>query len=136
MSNEYIFFDETLRDRFMGFASKRGISGQSRPDPIEGFVVELPDGLPDDVESAIELEYDLLMDLQRGLVDAAEGEDGQDVLGIAVTLPDGRDIQVRLPGAYGRRLAQHFSFEEIHELVTVIAHSAANPVAGPLCHKN
>lgn len=136
MSNEYIFFSESLRDRFIGFASKRGISSQWRPDAIEGFVVELPDGLPEDVESAIELEYDLLLDLQRSMVDAAEGDMVQDMLGITVTLPDGQDRLVRLPGAFGRRLAMHFSFEEIHELVSVIAQSVANPVAGPLCHKN
>jgi hypothetical protein len=96
-------------------------------------VIELPDGLSEEMQAVIEMEYDVLLDRQRDLIDAAEGGEAQDAVGVIVTLPDGQTRQVRLPGAYARRLAAHFSFEEIHELVTVIAHSVANPVAGPLC---
>ena len=135
MSSEYIFFDEALRDRFIGIVSGHGISSQFRPDRIEGFVVELPDGLPEAIQSAIEVEYDLLMDLQRDLLDAEDGEDGQDVMAVTVILPDGQSCQVRLPAAYGRRLVEHFTFAEIHELVTLIAQNLANPVTGPLCRK-
>lgn len=135
MGSEYIFFDEALRDRFIGLVSGHGISSQFHPDCIEGFVVELPDGLPEDIQSAIEVEYDLLMDLQRDLLDAEDGEDGQDVMAVTVTLPDGQSCQVRLPGAYGRRLVEHFTFTEIHELLTLIAQNVANPVTGPLCRK-
>lgn len=75
------------------------------------------------------------MDLQRDLVDAAEDECAQDVMGVTVTLPDGQTCLVRLPVAYGRRLVEHFTYEEIHELVSVIAENVANPVTGPLCRK-
>jgi len=135
MGNEYIFFDEVLRDRFMAYLADHGMPSQFRPDQIEGFVVELADAVPEATESAIELEYDRLMELQRDLIDAVEGEDGQDVMGVSVTLPDGQACMVRLPGAYGRRLVEHFTFEEIHELVSVIAWNVANPVSGPLCRK-
>ena len=43
MANEYIFFDETLRDRFAGFLADRGIASELRADRIEGFVVGLAD---------------------------------------------------------------------------------------------
>ena len=52
-----------------------------------------------------------------------------------VTLPDGQPCLVRLPAVYGRRLVELFTFEEIHALVTLIAHNAINPVEGPLCRK-
>ena len=32
----YIFFDEALLDRFMGFVSAHGISSNVRPDQMEG----------------------------------------------------------------------------------------------------
>ena len=67
IGSEYIFFDETLQDRFMGFVFAHGISSNVRPDQMEGVVVELPDGLSEDIEAAIELEYEALMDEQREL---------------------------------------------------------------------
>ena len=133
MSSEYIFFDEALRDRFIGFVTNHGISSQVRPDQIEGFVVELPDGLSEDIQSAIEAENEVLMELQRDMVNAAEGDEARDVMGITVTLPDGQSCLVRLPAAYGRRLVEHFTFQEIHGLVSVIAQNVANPVTGSLC---
>ncbi len=135
MNNEYIFFDEALRDRFIDFVSVQGISSGFHPDLVEGFVVELPAGLSTDLQAAIEVEYDALMDLQRDLLDAAEDEDARDLMGVAVTLPDGQSCVVRLPPVYGRRLIQHFSVEEIHGLVSVIAQNVANPSTGPLCRK-
>lgn len=135
MGDEFIFFDEALRDRFIAYLADLGISAAHRPDRIEGFVVELPEGALGGRESRVEAEYESLMDLQRDLLDAAEGAEGQDVLGVTVTLPDGESCLVRLPAAYGRRLVEHFTFEEVHELVSIIARDVANPVSGPLCRK-
>lgn len=135
MSNEYIFFDETIREQFVRFIAGYSIACSVRPDPMEGFIVELPDRLADNIEVLIEAKYEALMDEQRELVNAAEGEDSTDVMGVTVTLPNGQSCLVRLPAAYGHRLVQVFSFQEIHELVTLIAHNVSNPVEGPLCRK-
>ena len=138
MSNEYIFFDETTRDQFVRFIAGYSIACKVRPDQMEGFLVELPDDLADSTEMAIEAKYEVLMDAQRELVNAAEGEDApdaMDVMGVTVALPDGQSCLVRLPSAYGRRLVELFTFHEIHELVTLIAHEVSKPVAGPLCRK-
>jgi hypothetical protein len=51
----YIFFDETLQNRFRGFVSAHGISSNVLPDQMEG----------EDIEAAIELEYKALMGEQR-----------------------------------------------------------------------
>ncbi|MDK9702783.1 MAG: hypothetical protein OEL20_06550 [Sulfuritalea sp.] len=133
MTNEYIFFDATLRDRFVGFAAARGIASEARPDAMEGFVVALADDLPDDIEEAIEAEYLSLMEEQRDLVEAAEGDTARALMAVAITLPDGRPGVVRIPARHARRLFAHFSAEEVHELVAAIAQGLANPVAGPLC---
>jgi hypothetical protein len=132
MTTEYILFDPALRDRFVAFAAERGVACGVRPDRIEGFVVELPDHLAADIEDEIEAEYEALMDEQRDIVDAAD-DAGRDLMGVTVTLADGRSLVVRLPSAYGRRLFDHFSAEEIHRLVSAIAQSALDPVEGPLC---
>ena len=75
------------------------------------------------------------MALQRDMLDAAEDEDPRDLMGVAVSSPDGRCGVVRLPPVYGRRLIANFSVEEVQDLVSVIAHSVVNPTTGPLCRK-
>lgn len=136
MTNEYIFFDAALRDRFVGFLAARGISGELRADAMEGFVVALADDLDDDLEEAIEDEYTTLMEAQRDLVEAADGDQALALMAVAITLPDGQPGVVRIPARHARRLFAHFSVEEVHELVAAIAQSVANPVAGPLCHRD
>lgn len=130
--NDYIFFDTDLAERFLAFAREHGVAGTMRPDPIEGVVVGVPDLLPDDIDSAIEEQYDRLMIEQQERIEAEDGED-RTLMGVHVTLADGSIRVIRLPAAYGRRLCQHFTSEEIQDLVAAIAESALNPVDGPLC---
>lgn len=136
MTNEYIFFDAALRDRFVGFLAARGIPGELRADAMEGFVVALADDLDDDLEEAIEDEYATLMEVQRDLVEAADGDNTLALMAVAITLPDGQPGVVRIPARHARRLFAHFSVEEVHELVAAIAQSVAHPVAGPLCQRD
>lgn len=133
MANEYVFFDEALGRRFIGFAAEHGLEGSIRPDEIEGYIVALPDEIDDERYDALEAEYDLMMEEQRRLVDAADGDDARHAMGVTITLPDGQSCLVRLPADYGRRLCEHFSPQEIHDLVTAIANEIANPASGPLC---
>lgn len=136
MANEYIFFDAALRDRFVEFVAGHGITSEARPDTMEGFVVALADDLTDELEEAIETEYATLMEEQRDLVEAADGDNARALMAVAIVLPDGQPGVVRIPARYVRRLFAHFSTEEVHELVAAIAQSVANPVAGPLCRKS
>jgi hypothetical protein len=85
------------------------------------------------VQLAVEAEYDALMDQQREMADAADGAGARDLMGVTVALPNGNPCVVRLPAAMGRRLVEHFTFEEIHELVSIIAIGVANPTSGPIC---
>lgn len=133
MATEYIFFDAALRDRFVQFAATHGIESSVRSDPIADHVVMLPDHLDDDVADALEAEYDTLMDEQMALTNGSDDDDARDLMGVGITLPDGKDCTVRLPAKLARRLFAEFSPEEIHELVEAIATSVANPVDGPLC---
>lgn len=135
MTNDYIFFDSGLCDRFLRFVIARGIQGEMRADNMDGFVVSIPADLADDIEDALEQEYESLMDEQRELVDAAESDTTHSLMGVGARLPDGREISVRIPAAYARRLYAQFSLEEIRELVSAIAADVVNPSEGPLCRK-
>lgn len=135
MGFEYIIFDEELVQRFVRFAADLGVAGQVQAEPLGGWVVQISEDLPEAAELAIEAEYNRLMLRQRDLLDAADGADAHDVLGVALTLPDGRSCWVRVPAHLGRRLAEHFNFEEIHQLVALVAEQALHPADGPVCRK-
>ncbi|WP_324778578.1 hypothetical protein [Thiobacillus sedimenti] len=135
MSFEYMFFDEALRDRFVQFASARGVASTVRPDVITGFVVELPDGLDDTEQDVFEAEYDALMDEQMRLAEGDAELVSHAVAGVTVTLSDGTTRAIRIPPPIARRLFEHFTAEEVHEIATAIALSVEHPIDGPLCRK-
>jgi hypothetical protein len=131
---EYLFFDAGLRDRFVATVSGHGLPSSVRPDSMEGFIVEFPDDLPEETERAIDEEYEFLMVEEHRLIEEAD-EGAHSLMSVNVTLPDGRDVGVRIPAHYGRRLFQHFTMEEVQEMVSIIALGVFNPVEGPLCRK-
>lgn len=135
MGFEYMFFDEALRDRFVAFVSGHGIASMVRKDRMEGFVVELPDGLDDDLQDAVEAEYESIMDEQMLLAESDAELVSHHVAGVTVTLADGTTRAVRIPPPIARRLFEHFTPEEVHEIATAIAQSVENPVDGPICRK-
>jgi DhnA family fructose-bisphosphate aldolase class Ia len=135
MSNEYIFFDQSLCHRFVQFATDHGLASTVRPDTMQGSVVELSEDLSEALEDSIEDEYETLMLEQMSLLEADDSESDRSVLGINVELASGQTCVVRLPPVLGRRLFEHFSTEEIHDLVNAVVHSVQSPSQGPLCKK-
>lgn len=136
MSVEYIFFDTALRDRFVQFLSAQGLGCETRDDVMEGFVVELPDEPSDAMLDTVEAEYEALMDEQ--LVQAESDPDWvkQRVAGVNITRLDGSACTVRLPAKVARGLLEHFTSDEVHEIVTAIANSIDTPIDAPLCCKD
>ena len=135
MNFEYIFFDEGLRDRFVAFASGHGITSTIRKDEIAGFVVTLPGEFADELQDALEAEYESIMDEQMLLAESDEELVSHHAVGTTVTLTDGTTRTVRIPPPIARRLLEHFTSGEIHEIVTAIAQSVENPIDGPICRK-
>lgn len=135
MGFEYMFFDAALRDRFVAFASERGIVSTVRKDRMEGYVVELPDGLADELQDALEDEYESIMDEQMLLAESDAELVSHHVAGVTVTLADGTTRAIRIPPPIARRLFEHFTPEEVHEIATAIAQSVENPIDGPICRK-
>jgi hypothetical protein len=134
--NEYILFDEGLRDRFLAFLADRGVACSSRPDTIAGYVVALADEVSEDLEDEIEDVYDELMTEQQALVEAGDDEAGQvsaALMSVDVGLADGRSLTIHIPAQYARGLHEQFSIDEIRGLVSHIARSAIDPAEGPAC---
>lgn len=132
--SDYIFFDDALRDRFIAFAREHGLTAKTRPDKIAGHLVIITGVTDDDLQDLLDDEYDRLMDAQQEII---EGEDEQDrtVMGVGITLPDGRLCTVRVPPEFARRLCDTFTGEEIKALVAAIAADVLDPASGPLCRE-
>ena len=91
---------------------------------------------PCDEELGLEISaaYDALMEEQYALV-AAEDGGSRTVMAVTVTLPSGESRVVALRGALGRRLYEHFTFEQVQALIEEIAAAVVDPHQGPLCRK-
>ncbi len=135
MSNEYIFFDEGLRERFMALARRHGLQPDWRKDAMDGYVVSLADDLNDALEEELEAAYDTLLAEQRDLADTGDGADALRVMGVNIEHPDGSTQLVRIPGEYALRLVEHFTLDEIRGLVTAIAREVMAPHDGALCKR-
>ncbi len=131
--SDYILFDTSLCDRFVKFVTDQGQEYTMQPDQIAGYVVTLSDDLADEVAEAIEDAYEALMDEQQNLVESADASDERTLMTVTVSLTEGQPFAVHLPALYARRLHEHFTIDEIRELVTVIARSAVNPTLKPAC---
>ncbi len=136
MSNEYIFFDPRLCERFVQFVGDHRLASQVRADMIQGSVVALTEEVSDELADLLEDKYEALMLEQMAALESDDNEADRSLLGIDVELANGQARLVRLPAALGRRLFEHFSTEEIHDLVNAIVLSIENPAQGPLCHKD
>jgi hypothetical protein len=135
MGNDYIFFDEALRDRFTQFLAQQALPSQSRADTMEGFVValegEIDEAMLDDIEDL----YETLMSEQMLLASSRPGWVTHQVAGVTITRADGSSCVVRLPADVARPLLEHFTAEQAHDLVQAIANSLESPVNGPLCKR-
>jgi hypothetical protein len=128
---EYVFFDAALSATFMEQAGDLGVECTLARDDM-GITVALPENLPEAVEEALENLYDSLLEQQAALVEA--NETGlRHAAAIHITLSDGRPRLVRIEPGMMNRLLECLSIEELHQLVTGIAHDLENPADTSLC---
>ena len=128
---EYIFFDASLRDKFVAFVSEQGASYVVRDDPM-GLVVEVSEDIEPDVEDAIEQYYDQLEFEQSQLLLEEEGGLKR-IAGFNFNLPDGQSCMVPVQAEVASRLLEAFSMEEIQALFSAVALRALNPSEERLC---
>jgi hypothetical protein len=129
--NEYIFFDASLRDKFVEYARERGVACELRDDTM-GLVIAVSEDLADDLVDSLEARYDELQDEQSDLMSRTEGGLGK-LAGFKLVLPDGQTCMVPLQPDMANRLMSCFSFEEIQVLFDTVARSALDPKDIHLC---
>ncbi len=127
---EYIFFDATLRDKFVSYVQQQGVPCNAIDDTM-GMVVELPEDIAEETADQIEEYYETLEDEQEELSKASG--DLNRLAGFNFTLPDGQPRMLPLPSDMANRLMANFSLEEIQGLLNAVAERTLNPNSDHLC---
>lgn len=128
---EYIFFDATLRDKFVSYARQHDVPCTAIDDNM-GLVVAIPEDLPDEVADKLEEYYEALEDEQASL-SRAEG-DLKRLAGFRFNLPNGESRMLPLQTDVANRLLVHFTLAEIQALFENVARCTLNPNDEHLCH--
>lgn len=127
---EYIFFDATLRDKFVTYAEQRDVICTITDDPM-GMVVEIPEDIADDLSDEIEAFYETLEKEQEEI---SKGDGGLNRLaGFRFNLPDGESRMLPVYPDIANRLMAHFTLEEIQQLLDDVAHCTLYPNNDHLC---
>lgn len=129
--NEYIFFDASLRGKFVEHAKTMGVACELRDDSM-GIIAAVPEDIDDDLSDDLEAYYDELQDEQSDLLAQTEGG-LKKLAGFQLVLPDGQTSTVALQPDTAKRLLACFSFDEIQVLFDAVARSALDPKNRPLC---
>lgn len=127
---EYIFFEASLRDKFVAKAALRGVPCTASDDPM-GMVVAIPEDLPEELSDEMESFYERLENEQEDM-SLAEG-DLHRLAGFGFKLPDGQARLLPLDTDIANRLMANFTLAEIQELLNAVARYALEPPNEHLC---
>jgi hypothetical protein len=128
---EYIFFDVTLRDRFVNYAREHDVPCTEVEDNL-GLVVEVSEDIPDEVSDKLEEYYEALEDEQASL-SKSDGELKR-LAGFRFNLPNGESRMLPLQTDVANRLLVHFTLTEIQALFDSVARCTLEPNDEHLCH--
>ena len=136
---DYICFDDTHAREFRAFLEARGVPYETRADTKdEGhLVVSVPDDLDEELDDAVEAEFERLeREYEQRLKQALIAEDQAEkrVTAISVNLSSGETCYVPIPEEMMNRLLSVLSTQEIGDLVDAIVSAVENPDTRPICH--
>lgn len=132
---EYIFFYPQLAQEFADWLKQQGVAVQSRDDE-EGYIIEVPDDLDDELDRAVDARYEALLERNEEMM-TSEQAGGTDyhMAGITVQLKDGTvsyaDIDPKLLG----RVMECVTPEEFSTIVDAIARAVEDPQQQTYCQR-
>ncbi|SCZ59476.1 hypothetical protein [Thiohalomonas denitrificans] len=127
---EYLFFDESIRDRFGEFLKTKGV--EYRFSDKNGLIAMVPEELSEELDAAIDEQYEKLLQETAELLEDEVIE--HSAAGVRVQLSDGTPCQVRIDPDLFARMLGCITLEELRELVQDIALAVENPDDESICH--
>ena len=129
---EYVFFESTIRDKFVAFLLENGV--EHLPGDEENLVVEVSEEIDDAMGDAIDLCYETLLQETMELMEQGDDALEKNVAGVQVQLADGAICTVRLDPDLVGRILGCISMEELRDMVQEVAHWVELRDNSPLCH--
>ncbi len=135
---EFIFFHDQPYLRFLEFLQQKNVPLLNETKDItnvEGRVVVIEDNLDELLYDEIEAFYEEMMTLNQKLV-ADSGDDEMNMMGLAVTVEDGRSVLAAVDPDVLNRILGVVSQQELGQLVDQIVDAVENPDDRPLCKRD
>lgn len=128
---EYVFFEESIRDKFVAFLVQSSVEHRVADD---GMTVEVSEETDDAIGDAIDHCYETLLQENMELMEQGDDALEKNVAGVQVQLSDGAICTVRLDPDLVGRILGCISMEELRDMVQEVAHWIELKDNSPLCH--
>lgn len=128
---EYVFFEESIRDKFVAFLIDAGVHHCVADD---GMTVEVDENIDNTTGDAIDNCYETLLQENMELMEQGEDALEKNVAGVQVQLADGAICTVRLDPDLVGRILGCISMAELRDMVQEVAHWVELKDNSPLCH--
>ena len=141
---EYVFFDERPFKMFVEFLEGKGLNPETR---IEAEVTTVDDksfqamldddDLDDELNDAIESEYERLLDLNQELFyeEAEAGPANYRMASVVLHLKDGRTSNANVPPEILGRILRAVSIEEFDAFLSAVVAAVEDPDDRSFCRK-
>lgn len=130
---EYVFFDETIREKFADFLRENNVAFQLS-DEDGACIAKVPEDLDEQLGDDIDHCYEKLLQETAELIEATDDALEKNVAGVHVALSDGTACTIRLNPDLLARVLNCISMEELRDMAQTIAEGVENPDNRPLCH--
>lgn len=132
---EYLFFNDSVAQRFRDFLTLQGIAFQDRVELVqEALLIILEDPKDDELLQLLEDRYDELALEDQDMAEELEGENADNRAGIHLQLADGSETIAKVDPQILNRILTAVSMDELLQLLDVVVRSVENPDDSPICH--
>lgn len=129
---EYVFFEDSIRDKFVAFLAEREVDHRLSDD--DELLVEVDEDIDDATGDAIDLYFETLLQETAEMMEQGDDALEKNVAGVQVQLADGAICTIRLdPDLVGRVLGC-ISMAEFRDMVQEVARWVELKDNSPLCH--
>lgn len=128
---EYVFFEASLREKFVRFAAEKGVVAEKSDEG--GFMVLVPEDVADELFDELDHYYEVLLQENAEMLEGTEDALEKSAAGVQVQLADGTPCNIKFDPDVLARLLNCISLEELRDLVQAIAIRVENPDDRPIC---
>ncbi len=137
---DYIFFDNTLCDKFIAHLSRINVAFNQETDDgfgtVQGAIISISEDTSQTYLDDLQQLYDTLQNEQEKLLEASDDALITNVAGMEVVLNNGRTCTIKVDSTTVSQMLTTISFEQLQNFVNDVAKCVQNPNNKPACVKS